>query len=234
MNLNYILVTDLETDHIKPKLANPVQIAAIVIDPRKLELVKDAVFDSMCRPDQIDEPDYFDIHKSTIEFHARLQKCTTDEVLAKWRAAPSEKIVFEQYVEFISKYNTGDGKRKSKFTAVIPGGANIMRYDLPIFQKLCEKYGKVSSDGDQNIFHPRDCIDTLHSFCFPWFESHEDPPESYSMDNLRPYLGIKADEAHNALSDCKDSAQIIMKFLKFHRKLIGTHKIKFRGSFANV
>lgn len=234
MNLNNIICFDLETDSKYPKLANPVQIAGIIIDPRKLEQIKGAEFNSGCRPDDIDKPEYFEEHKSTIEFHARLQKCTGIEVVEKWKTYPSEKIVWGQFIDFLAKYNTGDGKRKSKFNACIPGGANIMRYDLVITQRLCEKYGNTSADGEQNIFHPRDCLDTLHSFCFPWFEAHPDPPESYSMDNLRPYLGIQAESAHDALSDVRDSAKIITKFLKFHRKLRETHDVKFRGSFANV
>jgi hypothetical protein len=49
------------------------------------------------------------------------------------------------------------------------------------------------------------------------------------MDNLRDYLGISKDGAHDALKDVKDSAEILIRFLKLYRNM--ANKVKFKDSF---
>jgi DNA polymerase III epsilon subunit-like protein len=43
-NFQKICVFDLETDGTNPDKCSPVQIAAIMVDPRKLEIVPDSEF----------------------------------------------------------------------------------------------------------------------------------------------------------------------------------------------
>jgi DNA polymerase III epsilon subunit-like protein len=62
-----------------------------------------------------------------------------------------------------------------------------------------------------------------------WFESVSDI-KSLSLDNLRDYLGIDKTNAHDAIKDVKDCAEILIRFLRLHRTL--SKKIKFKGSFA--
>jgi DNA polymerase III epsilon subunit-like protein len=66
---------------------------------------------------------------------------------------------------------------------------------------------------------------------FYWFENNNDV-KSLSLDNLRDYFGISKEGAHDALKDVKDCAQILIRFMKLHRKL--GSKIKFKGAFANA
>jgi hypothetical protein len=42
-------------------------------------------------------------------------------------------------------------------------------------------------------------------------------------------MGISKDGAHDAIKDVKDTAEILIRFMKLHRNL--SEKIKFRGSF---
>lgn len=43
-NFQKICVFDLETDGTNPDVCSPVQIAAVIVDPSKLEIVKDSEF----------------------------------------------------------------------------------------------------------------------------------------------------------------------------------------------
>ena len=64
-----------------------------------------------------------------------------------------------------------------------------------------------------------------------WFFDLEDI-KSLSLDNVRDYMGISKDNAHDALKDVKDCAAILLRFLKLHKNLC--NKIKFKDAFANV
>jgi DNA polymerase III epsilon subunit-like protein len=66
---------------------------------------------------------------------------------------------------------------------------------------------------------------------FLWFENNQDL-SSYSLDSLREYLGISKDGAHDAIKDVKDSAEILIRFMKLHRKL--SRKILFKDSFGKT
>ena len=51
------------------------------------------------------------------------------------------------------------------------------------------------------------------------------------MDYLRDYFGISKENAHDALQDVKDTANILTKFLLLQRNL--SKKIRFEKAFAN-
>ena len=68
-----------------------------------------------------------------------------------------------------------------------------------------------------------------HIYC--WFENNADVGNSYSMDFMRDYFGMSKDNAHDALQDVKDTANILIKFLKMQRNL--SKKIKFEKAFAS-
>ena len=50
-NFQKICVFDMETDGINPYQCSPVQIAAIIVDPIKLEIVKDSEFNINLKPE---------------------------------------------------------------------------------------------------------------------------------------------------------------------------------------
>ena len=60
-------------------------------------------------------------------------------------------------------------------------------------------------------------------------EKGNDELKNYTLDNLREYLGISKEGAHDALKDVKDTAQIMIRFLRLHRNL--SSKIKFKEYF---
>ena len=116
------------------------------------------------------------------------------------------------------------GKRKSKFTAPIACGYNILGFDLPIIERISAKYSK-----GKQVFHPRDKIDLMH-WMFPWFENSPEV-KSFSMDNMRDYFGMASAGAHDALQDVKDTAKLFCRFQKLYRRT--AEKVKFRNAFLS-
>ena len=50
------------------------------------------------------------------------------------------------------------------------------------------------------------------------------------MDYLRDYFGMDKENAHDALQDVKDTANLLIKFMRLQRSLL--KKVKFEKSFA--
>lgn len=234
---NYICVYDFETDGAKPNVCQPVQLAACMLHPISLDIVDDSEFCSFMKPEGIEEEDYFEKTKDTINWHAGNYCDNYDEldlvgkeaeaqkIFATWNEAPNQEQVFKEFCEYLLKYNTNQSRR-SKFTAPICAGANIRRFDNIIMQRLCTKYKQVSKDGEQKIFHPRDSVDIVE-LAFLWFH-YLPEPKTYNMEELRNFFGMSNHGAHDALNDIRDEARIIQKFLKLHRHL--GKKVQFKNA----
>ena len=121
--------------------------------------------------------------------------------------------------EFVKKYKTST----SHWSCPIPAGKNIRRFDLPIVNKLNDKY-KIKT-----MFHPHHSVD-LEDFTYYWLEFLNEGPISYSMDNLRIFFGLDTNEiAHDALGDARETAIIIQRFLRLHKSQ--ANKIPFKNAF---
>lgn len=230
MNTKTICVFDFETDSPNPQECSPVQLGAVMVHPIKLEILDAAEFNSDMRPPDVDDDDYFEKHKDTIEWHAKISKCSTDDVIARWKAAPDQKDVWKTFLSWLSRYHTCQD-RQTIFTAPIAAGYNIINFDLPIIKRLATKHGDVQKDGTPKVFYPRDKIDMIH-IAFWWFENQNEP-KNYTMDTLREYLGMSGEDSHDALQDVKDEALIMCRFLQAQRWL--TEKLltqkKLKGAF---
>jgi exonuclease I len=65
---------------------------------------------------------------------------------------------------------------------------------------------------------------------FMWTEG--DPSvKSISMDSMRERMGMSTENAHDALQDVKDTANIMIKFMKTHRAVY--RNLKVENAFAN-
>jgi DNA polymerase III epsilon subunit-like protein len=62
-----------------------------------------------------------------------------------------------------------------------------------------------------------------------WFESL-DEPKAYNMDELRRFFGIELEGGHDALKDVRDTADLIVRFMKLTRKY--ACKVNFKGACA--
>ena len=144
------------------------------------------------------------------------------DALAK---APLPKTVWKKFGQFCDKYNF----KKTSYYAPIAAGYNINGYDMPIVDRMCQQYGPThAKNGRQGIFNPIYTIDVMqHIYC--WFENNQDV-KGYSMDYLRDYFGMDKENAHDALQDVKDTANLLIKFMRLQRSLL--KKVKFEKSFA--
>jgi DNA polymerase III epsilon subunit-like protein len=214
LNLHPIAVFDFETDSADPRSCNPVELACLVLDPRTLEIVPNSEFSTKIRPPSIDDTNYYELHKDTIEWHAKNHKCTSEDILKEWKSAIPQDVAWKNFKEYLSKYHTTT-KKRSMWSAPIAAGMNIIRFDLPIIERLSGLYGDLNSSGETKIFFPRDRVDLMPTL-FMWFENMEEP-SSYSMDVCRPFFGIDDKNSHEAIKDVQDTAKLISKFMKLHR-----------------
>ncbi len=226
MNFNNICVFDFETDGTNPKECQPVQLAAVMIDGRSMSIIEGSEFSSYMRPPEVDKEEYVESVMDTVRWHAGNYKCTAEQILATWDESPSQKDVWKDFMLYLDRYDSGTG-RKSKFTKPIACGHNILRFDVPIAERLGEMCGTLDKGGELKCFHPRDKIDIMQMF-FLWFENNKDVT-SYSLDFMRKYFGLSGDNAHDALQDVRDTAAIVVRFMRLHRNT--AKKIKFEGSF---
>lgn len=226
-NIQKICVFDLETDGVNPDLCSPVQIAAVIIDPVRLEIVKNSEFNITIKPTALEEkPDYTYSDSDVLDFHAKVRGSTKDKVLESWKAYQKQDHGWNMFISYLEMYHIRSTK-KSCFSAPIAAGYNINRFDLKIIERLSTKYNNLNKEGKSSIFYPRDVIDIMN-LVFYWFEGNNEL-KNYTLDNLRDYLGINKEGSHDALKDVHDTANILIRFLKLHRNL--SDKIKFKSSF---
>lgn len=228
INYNKICVFDFETDGSDPVHCSPVQIAAIMIDPINLEIIDGSEFNINFKPEVLESNDNYKYETDILDFHAKVKGCGTDDILQAWYKYPKQEHSWNMFVNYLDKYHSRTSK-KSQFSAPIAAGYNIHRFDLHIINRLSQKYGNLNKEKRTDLFYPRDTIDAMQ-LMFYWFE-HNNELKSYTLDSVRDYFGISKVGAHDALKDVKDTAEIIVRFLKLHRNL--SQKIKFKDSFTN-
>lgn len=226
INYNKICVFDFETDGSDPRICSPVQIAAVIIDPIKLEIISNSEFNINFKPEVLEQADDYEYTTDILDFHAKVKGCSKEDVLKEWKDYPKQQQSWNMFVNYLDKYHSRSSK-KSQFSAPIAAGYNINRFDLKIIDRLSQKYGNVNKENTSNIFYPRDVIDVMN-LVFYWFE-HNPDLKSYTMDSLREYFGIDKDGAHDAIKDVKDTAEIMIRFMKLHRNIAS--KVKFQNSF---
>jgi DNA polymerase III epsilon subunit-like protein len=147
----------------------------------------------------------------------------TREGLAK---APLPKGVWKKFCAFVDKYNW----KGTSYFAPIPCGFNIIGYDMKIVDRLCKQYGPYDEKREsQKLFHQIYKYDVMDDVRL-WTEG--DPSiKSISMDSLREIMSLPKDNAHDALQDVKDTANIFIKLQKSRRAIY--KNMKFEKAFAD-
>lgn len=228
-NFQKICVFDLETDGISPEKCSPVQIAAIMVDPNKLEIIPDSEFNINLRPEALqDKPDYDYSDSDVLDFHAKVRGSSKEDILKQWKDYQKQEQGWKLFVSYLELYHTRSDK-KSCFTAPIAAGYNINRFDLRIIERLSTKYNNVNKEGKSSLFYPRDVLDMMN-MVFYWFEGNNEL-KNYTLDHIREYFGLSTIGAHDALKDVKDTAHLLIRFMRLHRNL--ANKVKFKGSFVS-
>ena len=215
-----IIVFDFETGGRNPLKCQPTQIAAIALDGRNFKLK--GTFNSEMRP-ILDDKKAIEAGVDPVEDEALKITHKTREKLAK---APLPKGVWKKFGTFVNKYNW----KGTPFFAPIPAGFNILGYDMKIVDRLCKQYGPWDDKKQtQKLFHQIYKIDVMDDV---WLWTEGDPNvKSISMDSLRERMGLSSDNAHDALQDVKDTANIFIKLQKSRRAVY--RNMKFEKAFAD-
>jgi len=214
MSYRDYIVFDFETGSRNPRKAQPTQLAALALDGRNFKLK--GSFNSEIRP-VLDDEKAIEMGFDPLEDEALKITGKTREALAK---APMPKTVWKKFCNFVDQYNW----KSTQFFAPIPAGFNIIGFDMIIVDRLCKAYGPYDKDrGQQKLFNKIYKVDMMDNM-FMWTEG--DPSiKSISMDSLRDRMGLSKENAHDALQDVKDTANIMIKFMKTHRAVYRNLKI---------
>jgi DNA polymerase III epsilon subunit-like protein len=205
------IVIDFETSGVDANVCQPVQLAAVVIDPYRLELIEGAEFSSYMKPEVKDWNEFIEEESvsSCIAWHAKNYKVKPEEIVDKWKDAPNQKDVWLQFSNFVNKFNP----KKTDWFAPIAAGANIRNFDLTIVKRLNDLYNI------KTMFWKRDVEDIVElSYHFLTYRS--DCPSNFRMDTLREYFKVpepKLSVAHDALQDTYDESFILIKYLKMKK-----------------
>jgi DNA polymerase III epsilon subunit-like protein len=215
-----IIVFDFETGSRNPHKTQPTQIAALALDGRSLKVK--GTFNSEIRPILNDEK-AIEAGFDPVEDEALKITGKTRAELAK---APHLKTVWKKFVGFVDKYNW----KGTQWFAPIPAGFNIIGFDMVIINRLCKQFGQYDEKTSrQKLFHLIHKIDVMDNV-FMWTEADPDI-KSISMDSLRDRMGLSKENAHDALQDVKDTANIMIKFMKTHRAVY--QNLNIENAFAN-
>jgi|TARA_R110000824_G_scaffold53483_13_gene148100 DNA polymerase III epsilon subunit-like protein len=214
MSLRDIIVFDFETGSRNPHKTQPTQLAAIALDGRNFKVK--GKFNSEIKPILNDEK-AVEMGLDPLEDEALR---ITGKTRTQLHKAPTVRSVWKKFIQFVDQYNW----KGTQWFAPISAGFNIVGFDLIIIDRLCKEYGPYDKDRNrQKLFNPVYKIDVMDNV-FMWTEG--DPSvKSISMDSLRERMGLSKDNAHDALQDVKDTANIMIKFMKTHRAVYQTLKI---------
>jgi DNA polymerase III epsilon subunit-like protein len=218
-NRDYIIF-DFETGSRNPHKTQPTQIAAIALDGRDLSVK--GTFNSEIKP-LLNDEEAIAAGLDPIEDGALK---VTGKTREKLEEAPALKSVWSKFTKFVDQYNW----KGEPFFNPIPVGYNIIGFDLIIVNRLCQEFGPWDKTKDQpKLFSKVYKVDLMDNV-FMWTEA--DPSvKSISMDSLREKMGLSLENAHDALQDVKDTANIFIKLLKTHRAVY--QNIEFDKAFAN-
>lgn len=215
-----IIVFDFETGGRDPKTCQATQLAALALDGRNFKLK--GTFNSEIWA-ETDDKKAVAAGLGPVEEGALKVTGKTREGISK---APKPKIVWQKFCTFVNKYNW----KGTPFFAPIPAGYNILGYDMIIIDRFCEQYGPWDNErGKQKLFSQVYKIDMMDNY-FMWTEG--DPSiKTRSMDSIRERMGLSSENAHDALQDVKDTANLMIKFMKTHRAVY--RNLKLEKAFAN-
>lgn len=226
MNYKTIICYDFETTSKTAATTQPVQIGAIAINPRKLEIIPGSEFESLMKPifdeDECERLGLDPLQDDAVAIHGK-----TRELLEE---APDTRAVWENFVDYVNQYNY----KKTNFTAPISMGYNIDNFDSVIVNRLCSEepynFGPVNKkNGGQDVFSSFMSIDMMkHSFTL--FENNKEI-NSLSADNLiRGHMGYEdKGQSHDALSDVIMVAEYYIRYQRMIRNLVS--KKNFKGAF---
>lgn len=230
MNSLDIIVFDFETGGLDPEYHEAIQVAGKAYNARTLEpypAEAGGEFSSLMRPLYPDR-----LQDRALEVNGITREMLFGDEKKGISPAPDQKIVWNSFVQWVNKFN----RKRSKFGAPLAAGKNIRDFDLRFAATLCKLHCEKKEK--TLLFNTRRQVE-LEDLLFMWFESSQELPNE-KMDTLREYFGMSHEGAHSAIVDCRQTGDLIMRFLRLHRDLKsrknkeGEPMIRFRGALSRV
>jgi DNA polymerase III epsilon subunit-like protein len=217
INRNTFIIYDYETGSRNPNKTQPIQLAAIAMDPRTLTFIPGSEFNSMIQPIW-DKEEQAKLELDDIEDGAlEVNKKTREEL----KSAPQAKVVWNNFITYVKNFNSS-GK---DWDSPILVGYNNINFDTIINTRMAKLYGNYDQEKNRcNLFHPIHEID-VQRLLFGWFES-DYSLSKYNLDAVRDFFGISKENAHDALQDVLDTGNIFARFLNLQRKMAKNVKWK--------
>ena len=216
MNTSHYAIFDFETGGLSTSRSQVVQIGAVIVDARRLEIIEGSEFDILIKPlygIEAEDLNLEEITQGAIAVHKK-----GHDLLAE--KGVSLKTALDNFVSYLSEYNYS----KTKWKSAIPCGYNIINYDLPILNRDLKRFGMESP------FHPSikvDVMQLMHLF----FENDKNVTRLSADSLIRKHMGWKdKGESHDALGDVIMTAEVLIKSMRLIRKAVGT--VKFENCFA--
>ena len=230
---NYIAFRDWETGSRNKHKCQPLQLACVMIDMKKLLVVPDSTFEAKLRP-EFDNDKAIAMGFDPLDDESLAINHLTKQELAN---APEPQLVWEQYIRYLSTFNL-KGTSGGKWDAPAIGGYNNIGFDDFIDRRMCERYGpKLDKYGGWALYHPFYNFD-VQQFMQSFFHAHPINPHGYiSMDAARAYFGYKTDGAHDAKTDVLQGADLLIRFLKLIRHIMDGKlkgRVHFKGAVNGV
>jgi DNA polymerase III epsilon subunit-like protein len=198
---------DFETGGKDTSKCEIIQIGACIIDRNSLA-IKDK-FQTLMKPEDFD----------ALEDEALRVNGITKEQL---KDAPEASVMFPTWAAWIQKFNIN--KQKSSFGAPIPVTWGGDRFDLPIMDRYCQKYGYWDNKwGNGTLLNPVFTFDVMKHIWF-WTRCNADV-KNVKLTGILEYMGVNPEEiergAHDAMWDVEWTAKIAVRLLKVGIHLTG-------------
>lgn len=232
MLMNNLAIFDFETGSKNPLKCQPTQLAAVIVDVRKLQIIENSTFQSYIQPEfEVAKCDQLGVDPLQDEA-MKITGISIDTL----KDAPGPKVVWGQFIEYLKGYNL-KGISGGEWDSVILGGFNIIGYDNIICRRLCEQYGpKLKENGSLSFCHPIITLDVLMLMHTLFNGAKICSTNSMSFDNIRDFFGYKKEGAHDACVDVFQTADLLIRILKLNRNLVDGKinlpvgkRIRFKG-----
>lgn len=210
----YCVVFDYETDGLDTNELEIVQIGAVPLDLKTLEVLSDETFAIDVKPPSFNRKEYVDSHQEVINWHANVQGCSASDVIDRWDNGTPLKDAFTMFIKYCNKYKSGN--------LPLAGGQNILNFDIPITKRFCNHFNQ------KYPFRFTRELD-LKNIAPLWLMFSADPPKNDKMDTMRDFFGIAKAGGHDALKDVIDTGDLIKRFLSVHKTLIKRVPALYKG-----
>lgn len=222
-NYNTLCFLDYETGSKNSHTCQPMSMACVMIDPVRLEIIRDGDFysliranwdESWCKENNVEVPQ---------EEALNITKLTREDS----EKAPSWQEVHNRFESHVKKFYKGTGV----WNAPLMCGFNVENYDLNIVNRGCRQFGSHDKVYNTNaLFHPIHRIDLMRLMHVT--VENKKGWRSISFDTIRSVTGMSMDKGHDALEDCRQGAALLCKWLKWFRT--ASSKIKLEESMKDV